>query len=330
MQVGFNSHDELEELHYLVCETVAVHAGLFPEGENLTCWHQIIHFPSFIAKMGPIKGWWAFGGERAIHFIKSFVPEGGIKFEKTALVECSKQENARLQLIYNKNLYPRKHSSSVNDEDQENDDMNKSSESYHKIYLDLKSHVSIKTIGNNDDYNTDDNNDDVVTSSSCYFYNEFDTKLILSSSGGSKTLRKIELDDDDDDECDHDYHALLMVMISYICQSVSSFAEAMNSSPVYRIYASYLHHHGNKFADIQGLFAGSAKRKTALLFDQYIIMLLKMITTKIGIENNNQTSYFKVVEKYQTLFYHNNNSFEEYDGSVYSCDVSTLTDLVLF
>ena len=105
LQVGFDKLEELEEIHYLICETTSIHAGIFPEPESILCWHQLVHLASYISKMGPIRGWWALPGERFVGWMKSFVPKGGTKYDRTAFRRCSKQENARLHAIYDHDIH---------------------------------------------------------------------------------------------------------------------------------------------------------------------------------------------------------------------------------
>jgi hypothetical protein len=69
-----------------IIETVCLFEAMFTEAECSFMVHEIIHLAPHIKLMGPVKGWWTYAGERAMHFVKKHVNSGGGQaFDKNAM-----------------------------------------------------------------------------------------------------------------------------------------------------------------------------------------------------------------------------------------------------
>jgi hypothetical protein len=97
-----SSHN-IDHIYDLILELVSIHEGLFPESESLMVWHQLIDLPNFIKQFGPLRGWWAFPGERSLSSIKTNVPICGRRYCQIALDRYELYANARTNVAFNRN-----------------------------------------------------------------------------------------------------------------------------------------------------------------------------------------------------------------------------------
>ncbi len=85
-----------------VIETISLFEGLFGDGECNFIVHELIHMPDQMLQMGPISGWWTLSGERALHYVKTFIPKGGQSYDKTIMFRYDKAETGKIAKIYSK------------------------------------------------------------------------------------------------------------------------------------------------------------------------------------------------------------------------------------
>jgi len=77
-----------------IIECICILEGLFPESEAMFPKHQILDLVSQLKQFGPIKGWWALYGERAIGSLKQFVPKGGRNYTLSTFLQYIDFENS--------------------------------------------------------------------------------------------------------------------------------------------------------------------------------------------------------------------------------------------
>jgi hypothetical protein len=96
----------IEELHNKFIECMGIYEGLFSEKECMFLFHEGLHLARHIRIMGPLHGWWTYSGERAMSFIKKFVPKGGGKsFDKTCMYAYNASEEAITENSFSENFY---------------------------------------------------------------------------------------------------------------------------------------------------------------------------------------------------------------------------------
>jgi hypothetical protein len=78
-----------------IIESICVHEAMFSEAEGSFMVHEIIHIAPHIKQMGPVKGWWTYSGERAMHFVKKNIKTSGQSFEKNAMNKYNNHELVR-------------------------------------------------------------------------------------------------------------------------------------------------------------------------------------------------------------------------------------------
>lgn len=94
------TEDEIQNLEKkLLPETIAFHDGLFLPSNSKICFHQMLCSVPHIRRMGGIRNWWAFGGERSLSTIKRFVPRGGSSMDITVMNRLNSLENYRLSFF---------------------------------------------------------------------------------------------------------------------------------------------------------------------------------------------------------------------------------------
>lgn len=94
-------NDQIEKMFYKTAETLGTHEGIHPISECNMIFHQMLDVVNHIPKAGPIRGWWALAGERAMGLMKRFLTKGGASFEKTVFDRYCKYEQNLLLSSYN-------------------------------------------------------------------------------------------------------------------------------------------------------------------------------------------------------------------------------------
>jgi len=100
MRHSINEND-LDAMFCLINETLATHEGIVPTSECNLTYHQILDGTQHIHKAGPIRGWWALAGERAMGIIKRFLTRGGTSYEKTLFERYNRYEQIMILTSYN-------------------------------------------------------------------------------------------------------------------------------------------------------------------------------------------------------------------------------------
>jgi hypothetical protein len=94
------SDKNIDYLEKQIIESICVHEAMFSEAECSFMVHEIIHIAPHIKQMGPVKGWWTYSGERAMHFVKKNIKTSGQSFEKNAMHKYNNHELVRTRDFY--------------------------------------------------------------------------------------------------------------------------------------------------------------------------------------------------------------------------------------
>jgi hypothetical protein len=92
---------DIDYLEKQIIELVCLFEAMFTEAECTFMVHELIHLAPHIKQMGPLKGWWTYAGERAMHFVKTHVSSaGGKAFDKTAMKKYNNSESVITKQFY--------------------------------------------------------------------------------------------------------------------------------------------------------------------------------------------------------------------------------------
>jgi hypothetical protein len=94
------SDGDIKDLYYRIVELVELHHGLYPTTEALIVIHQLVDLPHHIRELGPLRNWWTLPGERFMSAVKDSLPSGGRSYVTTVL---KRHINSELQDIKNYN-----------------------------------------------------------------------------------------------------------------------------------------------------------------------------------------------------------------------------------
>jgi hypothetical protein len=63
-------------------------------------WHELCDLPRMIVRLGPLRSWWEYSGERFLSVLKKLMPRGGNSFDKTIMTRYSKRERSNISIEY--------------------------------------------------------------------------------------------------------------------------------------------------------------------------------------------------------------------------------------
>jgi hypothetical protein len=86
--------EDLEDLFWSVLETKMVHEGLVPESEQYFICHELIDIVAHVKKLGHVKAFMCFAGERSLSTISKNCPVGGVHYLKALFYKYCALENS--------------------------------------------------------------------------------------------------------------------------------------------------------------------------------------------------------------------------------------------
>ncbi len=93
----------LDNLLHRSVEMCSLMEMMLPDSEQMYTTHQVVDTVGGMQQFGPIRGWWAYGGERMMRFFKKHCPAGGVNPLKT-LTEASMREEDNKRNFYVRDL----------------------------------------------------------------------------------------------------------------------------------------------------------------------------------------------------------------------------------
>jgi len=110
--------DSIDDLWKQLVEATCILEGLFPESESMIYNHQVIDVVGQVKEFGPVQGWWAYYGERAMGMIKRHIPKGGQNYTYSTYAKYVNHERCLTEGYYDNDLS----ASSVEDDDGSDDE----------------------------------------------------------------------------------------------------------------------------------------------------------------------------------------------------------------